>query len=65
MTYTSDDYLKRLGIESDKIALPRDIRKKLLRDFKNIIDEHGGKITVRDMIDLNLSRNYNGYLDKF
>lgn len=56
LTYTSDEYINRLAIESDKIALQSDIRTKLLHDFKNVVDEHGGKIIIRDMIDLNLAR---------
>lgn len=56
LTFTSDEYINRLGIEIDKIALPSDVRTKFLHEFKNAIDEHGGKFTVRDMIDLNLAR---------
>lgn len=56
LVYYSEEYVKRLAIECDKIALNSDARSKLLNGIKNAIDEHGGKIIIRDMIDLNLAR---------
>lgn len=56
LVYTSDEYIKRASIESDKIALDSQIRNQFLNEMKNAIDKYGGKITIRDMIDLNLAR---------
>ncbi len=56
LVYRSDEYINRLAIESDKIALESHTRDLLLNDIKKVIDEYDGKITIRDMIDLNLAR---------
>ncbi|WP_271712110.1 class I SAM-dependent methyltransferase [Anaeromicropila herbilytica] len=56
LVYTSEEYIKRIGIECDKIAMDSSTRKQLLNDISNAIDEYGGKIIIRDMIDLNLAR---------
>lgn len=56
LVYNSDDYIKRLAIESDKIALDADKRARLLCEIKMAVDNHGGTIIVRDMIELNLGR---------
>jgi len=54
--YSSDEYMHRLAIESDKIAMEEKARRRLLADIKAVIDGYGGQISVRDMIDLNLAR---------
>lgn len=54
--YTSREYAQRLSIESDKIAMENAARERLLADIAQTVDAHGGHITVRDMIDLNLAR---------
>ena len=56
LIYRSDEYINRLAIESDKIALESHVRNQFLKDIKDVVDEYGGKITIRDMIDLNLAR---------
>lgn len=56
LMYTSCEYVKRLGIESDKIAMAAAERDALLKEIKAAVDRHGGRIVVRDMIDLNLAR---------
>ncbi len=56
LIYTSDEYAERLAIESDKIILESNIRNSLLNEIKIAVDEYGGRITIRDMIDLNLAR---------
>lgn len=56
LMYTSEEYVQRLAIESDKIALDGDRRARLLREIRSAVDHHGGTITIRDMIDLNLAR---------
>ena len=53
---TSDEYIKRLSIESDKIALESHVREQFLKDMKAAIDECGGTVVTRDMIELNLAR---------
>lgn len=56
LIYSSEEYIKRLAIESDKIALDDTTRRKLLNGIKEAIEVYGGTIIVRDMIDLNLAR---------
>lgn len=56
LQYSSDEYARRLSIESDKIAMEPQKRARLLEDIASAIERHGGRIVVRDMIDLNLAR---------
>lgn len=56
LVYNSEDYIKRLAIESDKFVLDADKRARLLCEIKSAVDNHGGTILVRDMIELNLGR---------
>lgn len=56
ITYTSDDYIKRIAIQSDKIALEESKKEKLYRGIKAAIDNYGGRITIYDTIDLNLAK---------
>ena len=56
LVYSSDEYLNRLAIESDKIALDSHVRNQFLKEIKDVVDEYGGKIIIKDMIDLNLAR---------
>ena len=54
--YSNEEYVHRLGIESDKIAMEEAARQRLLTEIRAVIDGYGGYITVRDMVDLNLAR---------
>lgn len=54
--YSGAEYARRLSIESDKIALAPQVRAELLADIAAAVERHGGRIVVRDMIDLNLAR---------
>jgi len=56
ITYNSDDFIKRIAIQNDKIALEKSIRDKLCTDIKATIDSHGGFITSFDTIDMNIAR---------
>lgn len=56
LIYNSEEYAKRLSIESDKIALDDTTRRKLLTGIKEAVVAYGGTIIIRDMIDLNLAR---------
>jgi len=54
--YTSAEYVQRLAIESDKIAMAQPDRERLLLEIAEAVERHGGYIIVRDMVDLNLAR---------
>lgn len=56
LQYSGEEYARRLSIESDKIAMEPQKRVRLLADIASAIERHGGRIVVRDMIDLNLAR---------
>lgn len=56
ITYNSDDYIKRIAIQNDKIALEKSIRDKLCNEIKETIDQYGGSIISYDTIDMNMAR---------
>jgi SAM-dependent methyltransferase len=56
ITYSSDDFINRIAIQSDKIALKKSERYKLCIAIKDAIDRHGGTITSYETIDLNIAR---------
>ncbi len=55
-TFSSQEYIELLGTYSDHIALDENKRTEFFNGIKNEIDNFGGKITVYDTIDLQLSR---------
>lgn len=56
ITYTSDEYIKRICIQNDVIALDEKSRLLLCNGIKSVIDSYGGIIHMYDTIDLNLAR---------
>lgn len=56
ITYSANDYINRIAIQNDKIALEKSIRDKLFIGIKTAIDNHGGTITSYETIDLNIAR---------
>ena len=54
--YSSEEYIKRISIENDKIALPKDKRDGLLAGIRSVIDRYGGTLTLYTTTDLNLAR---------
>ncbi len=54
--YPSEEYIKRISIENDKIALPKDKRDGLLAGIRSVIDRYGGTLTLYTTTDLNLAR---------
>jgi SAM-dependent methyltransferase len=55
-TYNADDYTSLISIYSDHIALPEINRIALCDDIKKAINAHGGKIVLRDTIDIEMAR---------
>lgn len=56
ITYTSDEYIKRLSIQNDKIALDKSKQPGFYNGIKAAVDSHSGIIHAYDTIDLNLAR---------
>ena len=54
--YSGEDFVRRISVESDKIAMEPEARECLLTGIAGVIDRHGGQIIVRDMIDMNMAR---------
>lgn len=55
-TISAKEYITLLGTYSDHIAIEESIRMEFFSKIEEVIDEHGGKITVYDTIDLQLAR---------
>lgn len=55
-TFTAQEYISLIGTYSDHRALEENMRIEFLNEIKNVIDNYGGKITIYDTIDLQLSR---------
>ena len=56
ITVLKYEYIKRISIENDKIALPKDKRDGLLAGIRSVIDRYGGTLTLYTTTDLNLAR---------
>ena len=56
LAYTSAEYIQRLSIQSDKIALEENKKPGFYNGIKAAIDGHGGIIYIFDTIELNLAR---------
>ncbi|MBQ2691952.1 MAG: class I SAM-dependent methyltransferase [Clostridia bacterium] len=54
--FSADEYVSLIGTYSDHIALREDVRKEFFAGIHDAIERHGGKITIYDMIDLELAR---------
>lgn len=55
-TFTAKEYCTLLGTYSDHIAIEETIRKAFFSKIEDAINDHGGTITIYDMIDLQLAR---------
>lgn len=53
---SAGDYRRLIGTYSDHIAMEESIREKFLDAVAEAIDRHGGTISIRDTIDLQLAR---------
>ncbi len=54
--FTSDEYIGLLNTYSDHILLNEKTKSLFETEIKNTIDKHGGKILIKDTIDLHLAR---------
>lgn len=54
--FSAKEYITLLGTYSTHVALEENIRKELFSKIEQAIDDHGGKITVFDTMDLQLAR---------
>ena len=54
--FSADEYTKLLGTYSDHIAIDEKIRNEFFSKIEEAINRHGGSITIRDTIDLELAR---------
>ena len=55
-TFTAREYLALLGTYSDHIAIEESVRARFFDEIERAIERHGGRYTVYDTIDLQLSR---------
>lgn len=55
-TFSAKEYITLLGTYSDHIAIDEPIRMEFFSKIEEVIDRHGGEITVYDTIDLQLAR---------
>ena len=55
-SYTAEGYMALLGTYSDHIALEKEARHALLTGIGEAINRHGGVMTLRDTMDLQLAR---------
>lgn len=55
-SYTTKEYTALLSTYSDHIALEKERRSAFLREIENTIDQFGGRISIFDIIDLQLAR---------
>lgn len=54
--FSAKEYITLLGTYSTHIALEEKIRKEFFSKIEQAIDDHGGKITIFDTMDLQLAR---------
>ncbi len=54
--FTAKEYTQLLGTYSDHIALGEEIRNAFFDKIEEAIDRHGGTITIKDTLDLELAR---------
>ena len=54
--FTSKEYTQLLGTYSDHIAIEEEVRNVFFKKIEEAIDRHGGKITIKDTLDLELAR---------
>lgn len=54
-TFSAEEYIMLLGTYSNHIAIEEPIRTKFFSEIERAINRHGGRITVRDTIDLQLA----------
>ncbi len=57
-TFSAKEYIQLLGTYSDHISIPEPIRSEFFSKIEDAINRHGGTITVKDTIDLQLSRKF-------
>lgn len=55
-TYSARDYISLIGIYSDHITLDESVKPAFFDGIRRAIEKHGGSITLRDTIELNLAR---------
>ena len=54
--FTAEEYVQLLGTYSDHIAIEEKIRNEFFSKIEDVINRHGGKITISDTLDLELAR---------
>ena len=54
--FTAKEYTQLLGTYSDHIAIEEKIRNEFFSRIEEAIDRHGGTITIKDIMDLELAR---------
>ncbi len=55
-TYGAEEYCKLIATYSDHIILPEASKPGFYTGIRSAIEKHGGSITLRDTIDLNMAR---------
>ncbi len=55
-TFTAKEYTALLGTYSDHMVIAEETRKVFFSEMERTIDQHGGRITIYDTIDLELAR---------
>lgn len=55
-TFSAEEYKTLLGTYSDHIVIEQTIRTEFFSKIEETINNHGGKITIYDTIDLQLAR---------
>lgn len=54
--FTAAEYVQLLGTYSDHISLPDEVRLPFFRAVEEVIEAHGGSMTIYDTMDLQLAR---------
>ena len=54
--FTAKEYTKLLGTYSDHIAIEETVRNEFFGKIEEAINKHGGTITIKDTLDLELAR---------
>lgn len=54
--FSAKEYIELLGTYSDHIAIEKNIRTEFFAKIEEVINNHGGMITIYDTIDLQLAR---------
>ncbi|HIZ21085.1 MAG TPA: class I SAM-dependent methyltransferase [Firmicutes bacterium] len=55
-TLTAEEYAAKLAVQSDKLALDADTRRKFLAGIRAAVERRGGRITLQILWELNLAR---------